>query len=197
MFKQFIYITVLVFCIISCKNGSNANPPLKAKDTLSNTPIIELLQNDVDDVLKTPYYLYIKTTNIEPTKSIDSIALSRDEFKKLVQPILQINLHTQAAKESYKEEAFQDFTTHSYSFVINAINNNTAVKNITALFNDETNRLKTCYITIENVTTDSTTTKKYFWKNNKSINIITETKYKNNSTKTFTQFINWNDKEYK
>lgn len=192
LYKRVLPFIVFLTIIASCKNKSENQQNVSNKDTTSFFPMTELLQNDVDDVIKTPYYLYQRNTDVL-TKKSDSAQLSRDEFKKIVAPIIAIDLHSKTEKEKYKESSFDDLSTGNISIIINAIEPNAAVKSITALLDNQTNKLKTIFITKEYSLGDSNFVKKYYWKTGKSINIVTTATVNKTIVKETTQFINWQD----
>ena len=195
MFKYYIlYILIVGLSITSCKNKNKKNDSKAAvSDTTNGFPAIDLLREDVDDVTKTPYYLYKKTTNVKTNKLIDSAALTRDEFKKIIEPITTIDVTSKAAKENFKEISFHDLSTKSYSIITTPLNENTEVKSITTLLNDETNKLKNIFIVIEKRDKDSTIRSQYFWKANKSLQITVATEYKRQTVKEIKYLISWND----
>ena len=164
---------------------------LATTDTAKTFPIIELLQNDADDVQKTPYYLYKITSTGKDKKTKDSTVFSREDFAKTIAPLLAIKI----GKGQYKEVAFHDLTTKSYSIINTAIDESLEVKSITTLLNDETNKLKNIFIITEKKSSDSTIKTNYYWKATKSLTIVTTTQYKNGTTKEASQYINWNDRD--
>ncbi|MCX6208478.1 MAG: hypothetical protein NTZ59_02965 [Bacteroidetes bacterium] len=197
MFKRFFLISVVIsVAIISCKNKEkNTVVNTSSKDTTSFFPVIELLQNDADDVIKTPYYLYQKSTDMLTKQVIDSTVISREIFKEIIKTIVSIDLHSKAQRESYIENSFQDLTTSSISVVINSKDTKTPVKSITTLLDNETNKLKNIYIILESENSDSLITTKYYWKAGKSLNITSTVSLNKKIVKETKQFINWNDKD--
>ncbi len=197
MLKYFSIVISLMVVLLACKNNTKAaNEIANTADTTQRFPIIELIQNDADDAINTPYFIYQKTTDLT-TKKVDSIALDRNraEFKKIIEPIIKINLNTKEAKENFKETSFHDLSTKSYSVVIASLKANSGLQSITALFNDETNKLRNALIVMESTNNDTVYTKKYFWKTGKSLSIATSVSYQNKIVKETSQFINWNDRD--
>ncbi len=193
MYKLLIAITLVTTAIISCKNKNKDNPAkTAASDTTKAFPVIDLLTEDANDVQRIPYFLYKKTIVGKDKKQKDSVPVSREEFKKIVAPILQIQL----AKDKYKEgEAFHDLTTKSYAIITTAIDKTLEVERVSSLLNDETNKLKSVFILVEKNAGDSAVQINYYWKVGKSLSIATTTTYKNGQTKEKTELINWNDRD--
>ena len=143
MFKYFIlYILIVGLSITSCKSK---NKKIESKAVVSDNttgfPVIDLLREDVDNLMKTPYYLYKKSTNVKTNKLVDSVALDRNEFKKMIEPITTIDVTSKTAKENFKEISFHDLSTKSYSIITTPLNESNEIKSITTLLNDETNKL--------------------------------------------------------
>jgi len=69
---KFLLPLLLIICI-SCKNNKvDVVSPVKSaatKDSSANFPIMEMLREDADDVLKTPYLIY-KITSIPAQKKL-------------------------------------------------------------------------------------------------------------------------------
>jgi hypothetical protein len=196
---KFLLPVVIVFCI-SCKNKkAEVLSPAKLavnKDSSTTFPIMEMLREDADDVFKTPYLIYKITSIPSQKKIIDSIVISVDVFGKIINSLLQIDLSSNGVKGKYSETAFHDLSTKSYSVITNAIDKNVEVKSVTALLNDETNKLKNIYVIMEKQTNDTSFRTTYFWKAKKSLTILKSVQTKNATTET-KEFINWNDTEPK
>jgi hypothetical protein len=191
MNKILMLLVAATALFASCKNNKTATiKDAASADTTKGFPIIELLKNDIDETQKVPYYIYKITTHPNDKKYRDSVAVSPQEFAKLIAPIRNIVLE----KEQYKEDAFHDLSTASISIMTKALNSNAEVVSITTLLNDETNKLKSIFIVMKQNLGDTTVHTNYFWKAGKSLSIGKETSLKNGTKKAETQFINWNDK---
>jgi hypothetical protein len=194
MHKFICVVLAASIVILSCKNkqGSKPDATNTAKDSSARFPIIEMFKEDVDDVQKTPYFIYKITASSMPPKRLDSVAFNLADFLKTIAPLMQIDVSSKTEKRKYNEVAFHDLSTNSYSVITTAIENNTDLKSMTALLNDETNKLKSVYFVTEKQNADTTSRISYFWKVNKSLRIVRSVKVKEKLNET-TEFINWND----
>ena len=196
MYKIIIAFATIALLSTSCKNKKNTPEKQASKataDTTKGFPIIDLLREDVEDVKKTPYYLYKKTAIGEGGLYKDSIQVSREDFAKMLSPILSINTIDSIAKGKFKEVAFHDLSTQSYSIITTPTSNNNQLKSITTLLNDETNKLKNIFFVFEKTTADSSVKTTYFWKAGKSLRISKSVESKGKKAMEEKQFINWND----
>ena len=196
MYKIISAFVVIAIFTSSCKNKkeSSKKPVENAVDTTKGFPIMDLLREDVEDVKKTPYYMYKKTAVGVGGKYKDSVQVSREDFAKMIAPILSIKLTDDAGKNKFREVAFHDLSTQSYSIITTPIDNNIELKSITTLLNDETNKLKSMFFVMEKSTADSFIKTTYFWKKEKSLRICKSVEYKGKKEIEEKQFINWNDK---
>lgn len=189
-------IAAIVLLTVSCKNKKNgAQKPTTSNtaDTSKAFPIMDLLREDVEDVKKTPYYLYKKTATGDGGLYKDSVQVSREDFATMIAPILTINTSDSIHKNKFKEIAFHDLSTQSYSIITTPINNNAELKSITTLLNDETNKLKSIFFVMEKNIADSSTKTTYFWKAGKSLRISTSISANGKKITEKKEFINWND----
>jgi hypothetical protein len=187
LFVSFLFLVMLV----SCKNNKGKDDAANADTT--RFPLIDLLNNDVEDVVKTPYFLYQTTTDLGNKKLKDSTTITRDELKKIVEPILKTDITSKKGIKNFNETSFEDLSIKTISVIVKANNENEPVQNITALFDNQKSILKNATITLINNNKDTFCTKKIFWKVGKSINIATTQKLKDSIVKETIQFINWND----
>lgn len=190
----FILLSILVLGITSCKNKKPVTSSAKPKqDTTQTFPVVELLNADIDDVLKTPYFIYKKRTINK--KLVDSSQLKVANFDSLILPIKMLDLNNVALKGKYKESAFHDLTTKSVTVVMSFSENSLSVQNITTLLNDETNKLKNVFIVFYKNFGDSTIRTDYNWKAGKSLQINKLTQYKKGKDREEKTYINWNENQ--
>ena len=197
MFKLIVItISFFLFCS-SCKQKENkkiANPAsTQPKDSSTSFPIMEMLREDAGDVQKTPYFIYKITSSVKENKIIDSVALSPEKFTELIKPIIQIDISSNAVKDKFKEASFHDLSTQSISIVTTSIDDATEVRSVTALLNDETNKLKSFFAVMENNLNDTLKRTTYYWKAGKSLTIGKSIQVAGKTLKETKEFINWND----
>lgn len=196
MYKFICVLFSIIVIGISCKNKQENKPSVNntQSDSTTSFPIMELFREDANDAEKTPYFKYKITTQAGQKKRLDSVALTIDDFSKIIAPLMKIDVSSKTEKGKYKEIAFHDLSTKSYSVITTAIEKNTELKSMTALLNDETNKLKSIYFVTEKESADTAYRITYFWKVNKSLRIVRSIQVKGQLKETI-EFINWNDTE--
>ncbi|MFY8127696.1 MAG: hypothetical protein ACOVMM_04915 [Chitinophagaceae bacterium] len=187
-------ILSLLFCIsfiVSC-NSTNNQPPLETvKDTTNFYPLNVMLDNQLADLQRSPFYIYKKTTI--NNKMVDSIAFPLDSLYKVIQQFKQYNIDTVGKKEYYTESSFQDLSTNSISLVYTTTNSNMEVINQTILLNQDNNNLKNALVRVIQKGTNYQI--QYNFKPNKSLRISTIKQQNGSEDVVENVFINWNDTE--
>ncbi len=189
MYKNIFYFLIFVITIVSCKSKKTPEKNITQKDTFQFAPIIELLAADANDVIQTPYFLYITKEQIGKKKK-DSSALSREKFSSIIKPLLNITI----TKENYKETSFEDLSTQSISFITTSLDTSNSIKSITTLLSIETKKLKNIFVVMNFQQNDTIIRKQYFWKAGKSLTISTIKQPPSKKEIIEKEFINWNDK---
>ncbi len=198
MYKIATVFIIILFFLSACKNNkANEIKQSATTDSTQLLPVIDMLIVEVNDVVKTPYYLYKISQNENEKNKKDSISLNREEFKKIVEPLIQINLIDKKGSKNFTETIFLDLSTHSISIIHTPILKSNNIKSITTLLNDETKKLKSIYIVTDNTNRDTSITTNYFWKAEKSLTIAKIVTYKNKQILSQKNYINWNDVAYK
>jgi len=198
MAKHLIVAFFITTILFSCKSKTNSNPESTVNsnaDTTKPFPIAELLQAQFDDVLHTPYFMYMITKK-ENKKQQDSVVIHNEEFSKLIEPLTKIDLATKQFKTKFKETAFNDLSTQSITIITTSLDKNSSFKNVTTLLNNEsnTNNLKSMYFVFNETCGDSSFRTNYYLKANKSLTINKIVQFKKETPKGTTEFVNWNDK---
>ena len=189
MNKKIFSFFILLCLVISCKS-KNEPPKEGLKDSFQFAPVIELLKADADDVIKTPYYLYSIKETVNANQK-DSSALSREAFKTIITPLLNISLNN----NDFKEISFEDLSTESISFITTSISSSNPIKSITTLLDIETKKLKSIYIIIQHQTQDTIQQQQYFWKAGRSLTISNTKTLPTKKEIIEKTYINWNDKQ--
>jgi hypothetical protein len=191
--KIIAIISIFTFFLVCCKNKNGKANADNLEDTIQRFPLIELLQNDADDVQKIPYFIYQITTNLHSKKKIDSTIINREQFKKIVAPILNADIRSDKAKKLYTESSFEDLALRTISVLVKANNGNTQPQSITANLDNVKSLLKNATITFNKQIGDTAITEKYFWKVGKSLTIATSKKINDSILQKTKKYINWNE----
>ena len=173
----------------SCKQKQNSNEVKNVKDTIQFFPVMELLNADIDDVFKTPYFMY-QITEKSNSRKRDSTTITHEKFSDIINPISNVIIN----KDQFEEVSFHDLSTSSISIITTSTNEMNPIKSITTLLNDKTNLLKSMFIVTEVPLNNSIARIQYYWKAEKSLLITTTSTDKKGDEIIIKQYINWNEK---
>lgn len=192
MINKIVTITIIILMLLACnQNNNEAKPDIKTKDTSNIYPLNVMLDNQIMDLRRSPYYIYKKT--IVNDKVADSVPFPIDSLAKVVQYFKTFNIDTAGKKEFYTESSFKDLSTNSISLVYTTTNPGMEVINQTILLNEETNELKNAFVRIIKKNTNQQI--QYNFKPNKSLRISTIKLNDGKQEIIEKVIINWNDTE--
>jgi hypothetical protein len=178
----------LVF--VQCKQKKIQD--ISLSDSTKFFPVSNFIQEDINDVLQTPYLIY-KTTEYRPGRK-DSSILNREGFESIATEFLKKNITTQELKPYYRETVFHDLSTKSFTITYSTLNHELEVQNILILLNDSTNKLKRIFILCSSTQGDSSIVSQYNWKAGMSFQINRLIKRKDGSSYEELNTVVWNDK---
>ncbi|MFY8091644.1 MAG: hypothetical protein ACOVMI_10350 [Chitinophagaceae bacterium] len=192
MINKIVTITIIILMLLACnQNNNEAKPEIKTKDTSNIYPLNVMLDNQLMDLQRSPYYIYKKT--IVNDKVVDSVPFPIDSLAKVVQYFKTYNIDTVGKKEFYTESSFKDLSTNSISLVYTTTNPAMEVINQTILLNEETNELKNAFVRVIKKNTNQQI--QYNFKPNKSLRISTIKLSDGKQEIIEKVIINWNDTE--
>ena len=189
--NRFIFYCLLIFIMgfYSCKSNNSPAAIASTVDTVKFLPINDFILSDIKDVKNIPYFIYkIRTVN----KKKDSTTFPTADFEKFAAPFLQYDINKQPLKGQFKETTFHDNTTKSNTFIYTPINADIAVRNITVLLDEATDKPKNIFIQINKQLNDTTVIERLQWKPRKSFR-ITKISQAKNFNEEETNYVSWND----
>lgn len=181
---------VISLVFVQCKQKKIHD--ISLSDSTKFFPVSNFIQEDINDVLQTPYLIY-KTTEYKPGRK-DSSILTLEGFKSIATEFLKKNITTQELKPYYRETVFHDLSTKSFTITYSTINHELEVQNILILLNDSTNKLKRIFILCSSTQGDSSIVSQYNWKAGMSFQINRLIKRKDGSSYEELNTVVWNDK---
>jgi hypothetical protein len=188
---KLIFFVLIAILVGACSEKSNNLQASKNNDTTNFYPLNVMLDNQIGDLQRSPFYIYKKTTI--NNKVVDSIPFPLDSLSKVIQQFKAYNIDTVGKKEYYTESSFQDLSTNSISLVYTTTNSNMEVINQTILLNQDNNTLKNALVRVVQKNTNNQI--QFNFKPNKSLRIST-IKVQNGAQDIVENvFINWNDTE--
>ncbi len=148
----FLLITVL---ITSCGNDE------PKKDNVIFFQSKQFFQQQLDDIKKTPYFIY----KIETIDSVrDSMALSVDQLEKYVKAFTEADINDPSIKKNYEESVFLDETTKTYSLSYTTSNKDLPVQNMNVLLREDGETVKNIFIRKYMTSGDSSIIEQLSWK---------------------------------
>ena len=194
IFSCSIYL-LLILIVVSCGHKKQATPDpaslILSNDSTQFYDVQSFLQNEIKDVVTTPYFIFSITTIDGKRK--DSLPITSNEFGKLAQVFLATNINDTSIKKFYKENVFRDLTTKSITMSYSTLNRDLHIQGLEVLLDEETNKVKYILIRTINNSGDSTVLNQLNWKKGKSF-LINTTVIKNNGEQSSKQqFVCWNE----
>ena len=155
--------------LIACKNNttSSCNKEFN-NDTIQFFQVSNFIQSQLDEIRKTPFFIYKKKT---ANNKQDSISINTQELMDLAKPFLLSDITTNV-KKFYKESAFEDLSTKSITFNYSTTKTDLPIQNIDVLLNQETQDCKRIFIKKFFNSGDTTYSQQLNWKANESFQII-------------------------
>jgi thiol:disulfide interchange protein len=125
----------------------------------------------------------------------DSQFISKDQVKAIIQPFLAKEIEKEKFEENFKEMSFADETTETITINYEATTEKSSISRIDIYVNPEKERISQVYLVRHESKGDSAITQQLLWKHNKSFILITSAGKKNETEKTITEKVIWDDRE--
>ena len=191
MMKLFILFCFSAsFLFISCKNGQQKARDNSGVDTSKFYPINDFIKSQIEFVDLRSFYIYQKN-DLNGIK--DSIALTKESFKKIAAIFLEKDISSADKKQHYTETVFHDLSTKSYTLNYRAKDIAEAIQNIDVLLDENTNQVKRIFIRSEFQHNDTRVVEQCNWKADKSFQINRFSKTPAGFKLNEFTYVNWND----
>ncbi|MFY7900001.1 MAG: hypothetical protein ACOVNY_07435 [Chitinophagaceae bacterium] len=190
--KPIIFAVFICFILLNgCKNAHEPSVEKSNVDTTTFFDIKSFFQNEIQQVKATPYFIYRIKTNDQNKK--DSTVISTTEFAQVANVFTQFDIRSNAMKQHYSENVFNDLSTKSITLNYTTSQKDLPVKSIDVLLDNEKNTVKRIFIKSIQDDADSSIIHQYSWKAGKSFLITTTILKKQGKTATSQQYVNWNE----
>jgi len=184
---------MVILFVYGCKNNTDTSVSSNkiSNDTTHFFPVKQFIQQQVDEVNRTPYYIY-KISEESGVK--DSVSLNNATFNKLAEEFLKDDISDPAVKKYYNENLFFDETTKSFTFSYTATNDNLPLQSVTVLVMEDGKTVKRILLRKYINRGDSSTLLQMGWKPDESFQVIELiNKDGDDSEKTRTNTVVWNE----
>lgn len=190
--KKVLSFLILIFSIIGCKQkGSSSKPIAQTQDSTHFFQIPQYIQQQIEDVKKTPYYIY----KIDIKNGIkDSVPINTPLFEELARQFLNTDINTSNLKKYYIENVFHDQTIKTFTISYTTPNKELEIQNMDILLQEDGQTVKRIFIRKFFNYPDSSVIEQLSWKaaENFQINRLVQAKdKKENSRQTI---VVWNEK---
>lgn len=169
---------------------------LGCKDKDPNENIIffqvkQYVQQQLEDIHKTPYYIYkIETVNGQR----DSLPLPVDSIDKYAQGFIDADINDPETKKHYTESIFHDQTTKSFSLSYATPNKEQEVQSINVLYKEDGETVKRIFIRRYMHRKDSAILEQLSWRPDENFEINRVINLPGRPEQTWHTLVVWNKK---
>jgi hypothetical protein len=183
---------IISFFYISCKQTQNKDGDETVKnDTTTFFQVGQYISSQIEEVSKTPFYIYkIETIN----GKTDSTAINQDMFRKLARGFLQPDVSDPGIKKNYKENIFHDQTTESYTISYSTTKPELEVQNLEVLLAEDGETVKRVFIRKFFNYKDSTAIEQLSWKSGENFRVNRLVQMPDKSEVERQTIVVWNEK---
>lgn len=195
MIKPIVFF-LLSFFYLSCKQNENkvTTNEEKKSDTTHFFQVAQYIQSQIDEVNKTPYFIYkVTTTNGKK----DSSAINTSVFNQMAVQFLKPDINDKTLKKKYKESIFHDQTTKSFTISYTTPNKELEIQNLDILLKEDGETIKRVLIRKFLNYNDSTAIEQLSWKPDESFQINRLVQEKGNKETTYETKVVWNERSLK
>ena len=190
--KTAVSLLILICATIACKQKGNASKQIaQAEDTTRFFQVSEYIQQQIEDVKKTPYYIY----KIEIKNGIkDSMPIITPSFIQLAQQFVKSDISKPNLKKFYIENIFYDETTKTFTISYTTPNKELEIQNMEILLQEDGQTVKRIFIRKFFNYPDSSVIEQLSWKvaENFQINRLVQTQDKKENLQQ--TIVVWNEK---
>ena len=182
---------IIMLFLVCCKPKPGVPIQSSNTDTVQFYQISQFVTTQVNDVKKTPYFIF-KKTNINGR--IDSGQIDNNQFEKLARQFEEPDISEVPLKKEYVESVFFDQTTKTYTLNYSTRNKELEVQNIDVLLNADGSTLKRIFIRkFFTYNRDSSAIEQLSWKPNEQFQISRVVQIPGQKEMMYQSTIVWNE----
>lgn len=189
-FSLFATAIVIIVASSSCNNKKAAEEVTYDNDSITFYPLRNFLQSQINDVSNTPYFIYALTTQQQKQ---DSTVITSQQFAALTTIFTRYTIDSPTIKKYYREDAFNDESTHSVTMSYTTRNKTLPVQQADILLDPATQKVKRIFLHIIQNSGDTTFIYKLGWKTDKSCSIAKTILTSAGTELTTQSTVVWND----
>lgn len=139
------------------------------KDTTKYFQITHFIQTQIDEVNKTPYFIY--KLNVQGERK-DSITIDNAQFNHFAKQFLQPDINDPSLKKYYTENIFFDETTKSYTLSYTTPNKDLELQSADILLAEDGRTVKRIFLRKFYNYPDSSAIEQLSWKPNERFQVV-------------------------
>jgi hypothetical protein len=185
-----VCLFLLSLLISRCKHNDKSGGVNEA-DSTRFFQVTRFIKNDIDEVNKTPYFIF--KVEVQNGKT-DSTAINTATFNRLSAPFLKPDLNEEDLKPKYKESIFEDQTTKSFTISYSSLDKQLEIQNVEVLLKDDGETVKRIFVRKFFNYPDSSAIEQLSWKPGESFQINRSVQKKDGSESNRQTTVVWNQK---
>lgn len=180
---------IIITATLSCKSNKSEEITYD-NDSITFYPLRDFLQAQINDVSKTPYFIYQLTTRQQQR---DSSVITSQQFAAITGIFTRYVIDSPSIKKYYKEDAFNDASTNSITISYTTRNKTLPVQQIDILLDPATQKVKRAFLRIVENKQDTTFNYRLGWKTDNSCSIATTIQPAKGNELSSQSTVVWND----
>lgn len=187
----FSFFTITTVILFACKNNSENAPTKYNNDTIQFFQVIQFIQSQIDDVNKTPYFIYkIEIVNNKQ----DSTPINNSLFNQYAVTFLSTDINDKKLKPYYKESTFEDESTKSFTINYSTLNKDLELQNLDIILDQDGKTVKRILARKFINYKDSSAIEQLSWKPGERFMINRAVQYVDNKETQKQVIVVWNEK---
>ncbi|MBA4139392.1 MAG: hypothetical protein H0X70_02645 [Segetibacter sp.] len=190
--KNSVLLLIIFFVILGCKQKAGSSKPVaQAEDTTHFFQVSQYIKQQIEDVKKTPYYIY----RIDIKNGIkDSMPINTPKFTQLASRFTTVDINDPKHKRDYIENIFHDQTTKTFTISYTTLNKDLEIQNIEILLQEDGQTVKRIFIRKFLNYSDNSVIEQLSWKAAESFQINRLVQTKNEKENSQQTMVVWNEK---
>jgi hypothetical protein len=192
MKKRSLFYSLLALFFLACNNDvKNGSTNENGDDTTKFFQVNQFLQNQIEEVSATPFFIYkITVTN----ESKDSIPINTTIFNELARQFLTPDINDDAIKSNYTESIFEDQTTSGFTISYSTKNKELELQNVDVLLAEDGQTVRRIMFRKYYNYSDSSAIEQSNWKPGESFQINRSVQKPGNVQTSLQTTVVWNKK---
>lgn len=187
-----LVLLIIGACLLGCKQKSTeVASDTATTDTTRYFDISHYIQTQIDEVNKTPYFIY--KLDVTGTQK-DSTPINTNTFNKISIPFKAPDINNPEIKKYYRESIFHDETTKSFTINYTTTNKELEIQSVDILLEEDGETVKRVFLRKFFNYPDSSAIEQLSWKPGESFQINRLVQLPDNKEQSHQTTVVWNQK---